>query len=158
MDKTKKIFYEKTKKMPPNSNVKTILQSVVKPGVAVDLGCGAGSDTVALLKSGWKVVAIDKENVEEMIVQQLSEEERQRFHFICTRFNNMKLVKNDLVVANNSIAFCNKAAFKDVWEKIMESIKKKRIFYWNTFRSARYMGTRKQKWCFFSKRTNCIFI
>lgn len=142
-----KDFYEKTKKMPPNPNVKSIIQSGVKPGVAIDLGCGAGRDTVALLKNGWKVVAIDKENVKEMIEQQLSEEEREKFQFVCTRFNHMKLVKSDLIVANNSITFCNKETFNNVWEKIVKSIKKKRLFYWNTFWNPRYMGDRKQKGC-----------
>ncbi len=151
MDKTKKEFYEKTKKMQSNSNVKKIIQSVSKPGLAVDLGCGAGRDTIALIKNGWKVVGIDKEDIEVMIKQQLSEEEQERFKFVCTKFEKMKLPKNDLVVANNSIAFCNKENFDNVLKIVLKSIKKNRFFYWNTFWSTRHMGTRKQKWCVFSK-------
>lgn len=30
-------------------------------GHAIDLGCGGGIETALLLKSGWKVLAIDKE-------------------------------------------------------------------------------------------------
>src|SRR3990167_5524353 len=30
--------------------------------IAIDLGCGTGADSVALLKSGWSVLSIDGEN------------------------------------------------------------------------------------------------
>src|SRR5438046_10615075 len=31
------------------------------PALAVDLGCGGGTDTVELLRRGWRVLAIDAE-------------------------------------------------------------------------------------------------
>ena len=43
---------------------KTLLAAVERfaaPGLAVDLGCGTGRDTVELLRRGWHVVAIDSE-------------------------------------------------------------------------------------------------
>ena len=42
----------------------TLLDAVARfsaPGLAVDLGCGAGRDTAELLRRGWRVVAIDRE-------------------------------------------------------------------------------------------------
>jgi methylase of polypeptide subunit release factors len=36
------------------------LAMIAVPGLAVDLGCGSGIDTMALLHRGWRVLAIDR--------------------------------------------------------------------------------------------------
>jgi len=56
-------YYATTEGRPPR---RTLLTALAKreaeglpPGIAVDLGAGGGRDTVALLRRGWRVLAID---------------------------------------------------------------------------------------------------
>ena len=60
-------FYEVTNNMEVNPNIKSFMKLNVEPGIAIDIGCGAGRDTAFLIKNNWKVVAIDKEDVLEYI-------------------------------------------------------------------------------------------
>ena len=53
----------------------------VSPGKAVDLGCGAGRDTIELLKNNWNVLSIDKEDTESIIREQLNQKESENFKF-----------------------------------------------------------------------------
>ena len=52
-------FYEKTKDEEPHKNVVWLVKNQKSPGVAVDLGCGAGRDSILLLKNGWTVHSFD---------------------------------------------------------------------------------------------------
>ena len=123
-----KKYYERTKDSLPHPMVKKFIEMNIKPEKAIDLGCGAGRDTVYLIKNGWKVLSIDKENTKELILNKLDNEERKRFRFDIQNFENIKLEKNNLLVANFSIPFCNKNYFHDFWDKITDSILKERIF------------------------------
>ena len=110
-------FYENTKNAMPHNNVKRIVEIVDKPGKAIDLGCGAGSDTIFLLKNNWKVIAIDREDTKSIIEKRLTNEEIKNLKFISQSFENVELEKNDLVVSNFSIPFCNKNYFNEFWKK-----------------------------------------
>ena len=60
-------YYDNTKDANPNHTVRKFIELRIKPGNAVELGCGAGIDTVILIKNGWKVFAIDREDIETRI-------------------------------------------------------------------------------------------
>lgn len=93
----------------PRKNVKYFIENMkIQPGKAIDIGCGAGNDTVYLIKNGWSVTAIDKENVEERISKRLNKEELTRFNFQKQELENIKLKMSDLIIANYSLSFCNK--------------------------------------------------
>lgn len=121
-------FYENTKNAMPHDNIKKFIEMRTKNGNAVDLGCGAGRDTIFLIKNNWNVTAIDKEDTKSIIESSLNTEELERFYFLCQNFENLKIDKTDLIVSNFSIPFCNKDYFENFWNNIVDSIKIGRIF------------------------------
>ena len=141
-----KKFYENTKNAPPHDNIKKFIKITSKSGNAFDLGCGAGRDTIFLIKNNWHVTAIDRENTKNIIETNLNTEEVERFNFICQNFENIKLKKTDLIVSNFSIPFCNKNYFNDFWNKIVNSINKGRIFCWKFFWIKRFMDINKRRY------------
>lgn len=126
-------YYENTENALPHPMVKKFVNMNIKPKYAIDLGCGAGRDTIYLIKNGWKVLSIDKENTREVIYSKLDNEELKNFNFECQDFENIELEENNLLVANFSIPFCNKNYFNEFWNKISNSILKERILYWKLF-------------------------
>ena len=60
-------YYNNTENLEPTKNVKYFINLKVKPGKAIDLGCGAGRDIVYLIKNGWNVTAIDENDTSERI-------------------------------------------------------------------------------------------
>lgn len=130
-----KKYYKNTENALPHPMLKRFIDNKnIKAGSAIDLGCGAGRDTVYLIKNGWNVLSIDKEDTRELISSKLDDEERKRFRFVRQDFENIELEKNNLLVANFSIPFCKKECFNEFWNKISESILKERIlcgkFFW----------------------------
>ena len=116
-------YYENTKNALPHDNIKEFIKIHTKPGKAIDLGCGTGRDTVFLIKNNWDVLAIDREEeVKNIIIDKLNKEELKKFNFISKNFENIELEKNNLIVANFSIPFCNKKDFNELWNKIINSI------------------------------------
>ena len=128
-----KKYYENTENALPNPILKRFIDMNIKPENAIDLGCGAGRDTIYLLKNGWRVLSIDRENTGEIISSKLDDEERKRFRFVRQDFENIELENNKLLVANFSIPFCQKDCFNEFWNKTTDSILKERILCWKFF-------------------------
>lgn len=145
-----KKYYKNTENALPNIIIRKFIEMKIKPSNAIDLGCGAGRDTIYLIKNGWNVLSIDKEDTGKFISSKLNEEEIKRFRFVRQDFENIELEKNNLLVANFSIPFCKKDCFNELWNKITNSILKERILCGKFFWIKRFMGR--------NKRTNGIFI
>lgn len=124
-------YYEKTKNTIARMNVRKFMDMEVAPKRCIDLGCGAGNDTIFLIKNGWKVTAIDKEDTEMIIKNYLNKEEQKSLEFIKSDFENITLKSCDLLVANFSLPFCKKDYLKELWEKIEKSIIKNGYFVGN---------------------------
>lgn len=145
-------YYENTANANPNYTVKKFIELNVKPGNAIELGCGAGRDTIYLIKNGWNVLAIDREDVSSRIQSKLNKEEVKKFKFSQQKFENIKLEKNNLVVANFSISFCNKNNFKELWNKINNSILKDGYFVGNFFGNNDEWKSTKEEMIFMTKK------
>lgn len=151
-------FYENTKNSLPHENIKKLIDIETKTGKAIDLGCGAGRDTIFLIKNNWKVIAIDREDTKSIIEEKLTEQELKNFKFISQTFENIELEKNNLIVSNFSIPFCSKNYFDELWNKIVNSIEIGRIFCWKLFWIKRFMGRIKTTNGIFIKRSSLKFI
>ena len=146
-------YYKNTRNTLPHKNVLEFIDSEKNIGKAIDIGCGAGRDTVYLIKNGWHVIAIDKENTKQIMTNQLNDEELNRLTFIQSEFENIKLEKNNLIIANYSIPFCNKNKFQEFWHKMVDSIEENGYFVGNFFGKNDEWNTQKSSMTFFSRKT-----
>lgn len=125
-----KIYYKVTEGYAPNKMLLQLFKENHSLNIssAMDIGCGAGRDTCFLIKRGAKVVAIDKENTKEIIINKLSEDELGRLEFVQGDILNYNFKEYDLINAMNSLSFISKEDFNKVWEKITNSINKEGYF------------------------------
>lgn len=91
------------------------------PGLAVELGCGDGTDTAELLRRGWRVVAIDAS--EEGIARTSARAQElglaDSLETRHARFEELDdLPSADLVYSAVSLPFCPPAHFSDLWCQI----------------------------------------
>ena len=69
-------------------------------GVAVDLGCGSGAETLELLRRGWVVHAVDSDKSSlEMLAQRVPAAARTNLHLHQMRYEDFTFALCDLVWA-----------------------------------------------------------
>jgi SAM-dependent methyltransferase len=86
---------------------------------AIDLGFGDGTETVALLAAGWRVLAIDNEPEAIARLEAATPAEyRPRLETLAVSFQEVELPKADLVHAGYSLAFCHPEHFGRLWADI----------------------------------------
>ncbi|GAB3039921.1 class I SAM-dependent methyltransferase [Parafrigoribacterium mesophilum] len=95
------------------------------PGVAVDLGCGDGTESRFLIANGWRVHAFDgAAGVEGRAAAGLSPRAAERLSARCVPFEELEeLPENDFVYAGRSLPFCAEASFPALWAAITASLK-----------------------------------
>lgn len=77
--------------------------------LAIDLGCGAGNEVLALLERGWRVHAVDGEpKAIEILESRVSAAARSRLTTEVARFHEADLPQADLVFASLSLPFAGK--------------------------------------------------
>ena len=105
-------YYEATKQKPPNALLLDALSRIelphaAEPPFAIDLGCGNGQDTHALLRYGWRVLAIDKQpEAIRNTVENAPPDQRQNLEARVSTFEALTLSPCHLIFASVSLPFC----------------------------------------------------
>jgi SAM-dependent methyltransferase len=122
-------FYRATAGRPPRATLLRaldLLEAEGTPGFAVDLGCGAGRDTVELLRRGWRVLAVDGEaDALARLAARDDLSDRGLLELRKTRFEDAKfeVPPCDLVNASFSIPFVPPAVFRRLWGQIGAAVR-----------------------------------
>lgn len=91
--------------------------------VAVDLGCGEGTDALALLDRGWSVLAVDIEDAGLALLRaRIPAAWAQRISIVCASFADVGLPPAHLIHAGFSLPFCPPHQFPAVWEQIRRAL------------------------------------
>jgi SAM-dependent methyltransferase len=114
-------YYEAHDDRQPHDLLVEVLARFPTPGAAIDLGCGAGIDTAAMLERGWSVFATD---AEQEAIDRLRRRVGEAPGLRAERasMEDVALPPADLVWASFSLFFCDPARFPDVWRKIERAL------------------------------------
>lgn len=132
MSKSWSKYYEDTKALRPSKFLVDAFESFSpKPGIAIDLGCGAGRDTRYLLEKGFEVTAVDKDPEAEKYIKRLPCQDK--VGFICAGFEDFSFDCYDLVNTHYALPFTGKGDFDNVMKKIINSINPGGLFVGQLF-------------------------
>jgi tellurite methyltransferase len=91
---------------------------------AVDLGCGDGTETMALLSRGWRVLAVDREPVAiERVLAAVPDVAKPGLETQVASFEQAVLPLADFIYAGLSLPFCPAADFPAVWERVVAAVR-----------------------------------
>lgn len=90
---------------------------------ALDLGCGDGTETLALLHHGWQVWALDQHaDAIARVEARVPADQRHRLTTQCVLMEGALFPQVDLIYAGLSLPFCAPAAFPAVWQQIVAAL------------------------------------
>jgi len=90
--------------------------------LAVDLGCGSGIETAAMVEAGWRVFAADADTSTPTRVAHLLGPEAP-VEVVVASFEEVRLPRADLVYAGYALPFVPPAHFPDVWSRAREALR-----------------------------------
>jgi SAM-dependent methyltransferase len=91
--------------------------------VAVDLGCGDGTESLALLARGWSVVAVDgAPEAIALLRTSVPPEDAARLTTVVGAFHEVELPDADFLYAGLSLPFCAPGDFANLWRAIVHAL------------------------------------
>jgi len=123
-------YYAATAVRPPRDTLVKALEFTTAPGSAIDLGCGVGHDTMAMLRHGLSVTAVDasEEAIARTIGQAQTAGLADRLTTLVQRFEQVEFDSYDLINASFSLPFCGLAEFDGLWRRIVGALKAGGVF------------------------------
>jgi len=122
-----KDYYDVTEHSDVRSDLIYASEIITGPKVAIDCGCGSGSDIEYLSSHDFKVYGFD---IEDESIKRCTERFNNNNNVILTKagFSSYTYPKASLVVADASLFFCNITDFDDVWVSITDCLSPDGIF------------------------------
>jgi SAM-dependent methyltransferase len=118
-------YYDEQEGREPRPMLLEVLDRFDAPGEAIDLGCGTGIETRAMLERGWSVFACDRQ--EEAILRTrrraVAAGVEDRLTTVVAPMEEVDVPAADLVWASFSLFFCHPARFDGVWSKVTGAIR-----------------------------------
>ncbi len=104
--------------------MKAVVAAGMKPGQAVEVGFGDGTETVALLRAGWSVLAIDATaQAAEVLGPQVTDDAADRLVIRIASAETVELPGFDLLYAAYALSFLEPAAFSTFWDQVRERLR-----------------------------------
>jgi trans-aconitate methyltransferase len=92
---------------------------------AIDLGCGAGVETLALLEAGWTVHALDNDQASlAQLRQDTAGKSQHALNIQVADLNDLPgLPEADLIYAGYALPFTRPAQFESMWATVLRSLR-----------------------------------
>lgn len=123
-------YYRWTSRRPPRELLSRTLDHIEweprrrRTWTAIELGFGAGTDTLELLRRGWQVVAIDREPAAlRFLARRVPPRLRGALQLRESALERLSLPPCDLVYASFSLPFCSPDKFNALWAAIRGSLR-----------------------------------
>ena len=106
----------------------------MEPGQAVEVGFGDGTETVALLRAGWSVLAIDATSqAADVLSPQVPDGSTDRLVIRIASAEMVELPDFDLLYAAYALSFLEPAAFNSFWDQVRERLRPRAFLVVNIF-------------------------
>jgi len=123
-------YYRWTAKRPPRELLNQVLNHVEWEGhsrrrrTAIDLGFGAGTDSLELLRRGWNVLAIDGQTAAAKFLDgRVPPRLRGALTCIVAPMEDLEVPPADLIYASFSLPFCSPEKFPALWARIRKAVR-----------------------------------
>ena len=123
-------YYRWTARRPPRELLLQTLNHIDwepnprRERLAIDLGFGAGTDSLELLRRGWRVLAVDGQRAAAgFLARRVPRRLRPRLTILIAPMERLHLPPADLVYASFSLPFCDPDHFPELWESIRGAVR-----------------------------------
>lgn len=140
-------YYRWTASRPPRELLERTLDHIDWEGrprrrrTAIELGFGAGTDTLELLRRGWVVLAVDgQQEAASFLERRVPARFRGSLTILVAPMEGLELPATDLVYASFSLPFCAPREFPGLWEGVRRALRPGGHFAGQLFGN-------KDEWC-----------
>jgi SAM-dependent methyltransferase len=97
--------------------------------LAIDLGCGHGTEALELLARGWSVLAVDAQKAGLAVLRaRIPPGDTERIRILCASFTEAGLPPAYLIHAGFSLPFCPPQEFAALWARIRQALVPRGVF------------------------------
>jgi len=127
LSKEKQEYFDATTNRETRDDLRKAVKLVSAPRVAIDCGCGAGSDIAFLRSEEFIVHGFD---IEEESIKRCRDrfEGDNNVHLSIANFSSFEYPGASLIVADASLFFCPEEEFRSVWCEMNESLTPNGVF------------------------------